>query len=187
MHWKLSPDVTIDYPLDDLALHADGFVYCIKTPSGKLYIGKKWTHAKRKRDIIESDWKRYVSSCKQIKDDIKANGKAGYEFVIICICETRSETNYREVQYQFVHDVLNTRTPDGERLYINGNIASRWFVAPEHHSPETRQRMSMAKRMMTTETRKRMSAAKTGKPLSDEHKRRISETQRKRLAAKKDK
>jgi len=87
-----------------------GFVYCItNTISKKRYIGKKVFHfnrslpplkgKKRKRHIkVESDWRSYTGSSKQLNSDIDALGKDKFTFEILSLHESKSSLAYREVE-----------------------------------------------------------------------------------------
>jgi len=96
----------------------EGFVYCITdTITGKYYIGKKsfWKRRtlkplkgkKRKRHtVIESDWKDYWGSSKDLLKDINKYGKKRFERVMISCFETKFEVSYWEAKLQFDRDVL---------------------------------------------------------------------------------
>lgn len=84
-----------------------GMVYMIThLPTGKRYIGRKYftkskiqqrTKTKRKKKLrVESDWKEYFGSNKELLEDIKKHGKHEYERKVLRLCLTRGETNYYE-------------------------------------------------------------------------------------------
>ena len=95
-----------------------GFVYRITNLlNGHDYIGRKYFHAirklkplmgfKRKRKVIkETDWKEYWGSSKRLLEDIEKHGKHNFKREIICLCDTRGQTNYMEAKIQFDEDVL---------------------------------------------------------------------------------
>ena len=95
-----------------------GFVYRITNLSnGHDYIGRKYFNTvrklkplmgfKRKRKVIkETDWKEYWGSSKRLLEDIEKHGKHNFKREIICLCDTRGQTNYMEAKIQFEEDVL---------------------------------------------------------------------------------
>ena len=116
----------------------EGFVYLIENLlTGKLYIGRKYlwstrrikVEGKKRRTVVrqESNWKTYTSSSKDLNADIKLLGKENFSFKILSFYETKGKTNYAEVKEQFTRDVLNSKNEDGEYLYYNTNILSRYF------------------------------------------------------------
>lgn len=93
-----------------------GFVYIIENLStGKKYIGKKLLlnkrtkvlKGKKKRFLVESDWKEYWGSNKTLLEDIQTSGAENFKRTIIKFCESRGECNYWEAKYQFDNDCLN--------------------------------------------------------------------------------
>lgn len=103
-----------------------GFVYEItNTVSGKRYIGKKFfvkpkynqVKGKKKKSIVESDWRTYWGSSKHLLEDIAALGKEVFTREILFIEETRGMVNYREAKTQFLMEVLESDD------FYNGIIA----------------------------------------------------------------
>lgn len=88
-----------------------GFVYQIfELDSGKSYIGIKkfWKKIKykplkgkknKRTKIIESDWKTYNSSCKELKEKIEKNPK-NYVKVVSMICYSLTELKAQEAYLQ---------------------------------------------------------------------------------------
>jgi len=95
-----------------------GFVYRITNlVNGHDYIGRKYFNTvrklkplmgfKRKRKVTkETDWKEYWGSSKRLLEDIEKLGKENFKREIICLCETRGDTNYMEAKIQFDEEVL---------------------------------------------------------------------------------
>ena len=92
-----------------------GFVYLItNTLTGKRYIGKKlFTSArtkqvkgKRKRFRVESDWRDYYGSNKQLIEDVATNGEQHFKREILHLCRTKGECSYHEARLQFHFAVL---------------------------------------------------------------------------------
>ncbi len=110
-HWVYSGDNI------DISEHF-GFIYEIThTPTGKWYIGMKqlWFQKKRpplkgkKRKRItkvESDWRTYTSSSRQLCEDIEKFGKEQFAFEIIEFYNSKSALSYFEAKRQFETDAL---------------------------------------------------------------------------------
>lgn len=116
-----------------------GFVYAITClPTDQKYIGKKFFWSKRtlpplkgktrKRHIKkESDWKEYRSSSKIVHALIDTHGVDNFSFEILSLHPNKAETNYAELRYQIILDVLDSRMENGERKYLNENIERRYY------------------------------------------------------------
>jgi hypothetical protein len=82
-----------------------------------MYIGKKLlkrtkTHVlkgKKKKSQVESDWKEYYGSNKELNEDVQLLGPHNFKREIIMLCKTKGECNYYEAKYQFQYDVLNSK------------------------------------------------------------------------------
>jgi hypothetical protein len=95
-----------------------GFLYKITCiPTGKKYIGKKQCKSILKRrplkgkknkrhEVIETDWKTYTSSSRELNEDISKYGKDSFSFEIIEICDSKFALAYREAKIQFEEEVL---------------------------------------------------------------------------------
>ena len=95
-----------------------GFVYRITNlTNGMDYIGRKYFKTirklkplagfKRKRKVTkETDWQEYWGSSNRLNEDIEKLGKENFKREIICLCETRGDTNYMEAKIQFDEEVL---------------------------------------------------------------------------------
>ena len=95
-----------------------GFVYMItELDTDKKYIGKKYfwkpktlpKTKSRKRKIktrVESDWKIYYGSSKEVKQLVETRGEDKYKREILKLCKTKGECSYYEAKYQFQYDVL---------------------------------------------------------------------------------
>jgi hypothetical protein len=109
-----------------------GFVYeLIDKVTGKRYIGKKFFWSKRKvpgkrrRVVVESDWRNYYSSSEEIKKLVKEHGKERFERRILSLHELERDVNYMEVKLQYALGVLEKVDENGEMLYYNGNISGK--------------------------------------------------------------
>jgi hypothetical protein len=95
-----------------------GFVYMItEKDTGKKYIGKKFfwkpkvlpvtkTRKRRIRTRVESDWRTYYGSSKEVQTLVEEKGKDNYIREILKLCKTKGECSYYEAKYQFEFDVL---------------------------------------------------------------------------------
>jgi hypothetical protein len=85
--------------------------------NGKKYIGKKLLKfrrtkqikGKKKKTTIESDWKNYYGSNKELKADVEALGAHNFRREILRLCKTKGECNYFEAKTQFSLDVLEDK------------------------------------------------------------------------------
>ena len=95
-----------------------GFVYMITDlTNDKKYIGKKFfwkpktlpitkTRKRRVKTRVESDWRNYYGSSKEVQQLVESNGKDKYKREILKLCLTKGECSYYEAKYQFEYDVL---------------------------------------------------------------------------------
>ena len=113
IEWKNTPD--------DIAQYF-GFVYKItkKTPTPDekyYYIGCKQLQKRRKRpplknkkrnriDFVESDWRTYWGSSKELLKEIEHVGEDRFEKEILHLCQSKWELKYLEMMEQMKHNVL---------------------------------------------------------------------------------
>lgn len=95
-----------------------GFVYMITDlTNDKKYIGKKFfwkpktlpitkTRKRRVKTRVESDWRKYYGSSKEVLQLVESNGKDKYKREILRLCLTKGDCSYYEAKYQFEYDVL---------------------------------------------------------------------------------
>lgn len=129
-HWILSENVVLNE-------HTFGFIYQITNLiNNKKYIGKKQCFSRIKRkplkgqkrnriSLIDSDWKKYTSSSKDLNEDIEKYGKDNFEFKIIKTCNSKWSLAYYEIKEQIAHDVLLRED------YYNGIINVRIGTPPK--------------------------------------------------------
>ena len=120
--WENAPDNIEDYV---------GFVYMIiNNISQRYYVGQKkfWFNRKLKplkgkknsrHKTVESDWKSYYGSCKELQADVKRFGKENFTRRIRYWCISKSSMNYYESKWQFELGVLL------DKLSYNGIINCR--------------------------------------------------------------
>jgi hypothetical protein len=101
-------------PFEDIGEYV-GFVYLITNlTNNKKYIGKKIFHftktkqvkKKKKRVKVESDWKEYFGSNKNLNEDVESLGKGNFKREIIRLCRTKGECSYFEAKEQFERNAL---------------------------------------------------------------------------------
>ena len=120
-----------------------GFVYKIThIDTNKAYIGKKSLYHNRKHKLtkkqleeqpvtrgrkstheilhVESDWKTYYGSSKELAADIKQFGKDKFRREIIYLAKGKKQLTYLELKAQFHYDVLEVSS-------YNDNIAGKFF------------------------------------------------------------
>lgn len=107
-----------DKEFNDTPEEYQGFVYEIEElDTGKKYIGKKnfWkpktlpVNSKRKRRVrtrVESDWREYYGSSKEVQLLVESKGTSNYKRRILRLCKTKGEMSYYEAKEQFEKDVL---------------------------------------------------------------------------------
>ena len=119
--------------IEDMPENTFGFIYEVcHIPTNKKYLGKKVLQFnkklpplkgfKRKRkDIVESDWKTYYGSHQKIKDLLKENKHDDFKRTILKFAFNKKHLTYLETQYLFKRKVLESEE------YINDNILGKFF------------------------------------------------------------
>lgn len=145
------------FDADEQALKGlEGFVYLLtNTKTNRQYIGKKSFWQKRKpakggrRVTKMSDWKKYYSSSKLIKEEISTKVYLTTDFKreILHICRAKIEMSYFETKEQFVRGVLETPNHYNESIggkyfprEYNGEVicedCSGFYITPRHKTIE---------------------------------------------------
>ena len=95
-----------------------GFVYVITDKSNnKMYVGKKTFWSKRtlpplkgktrkRRSVVESDWKSYYGSSDLVKQLLLEAGEQNFHREILYLCKSKGEMGYLEAKEQFDRNVL---------------------------------------------------------------------------------
>jgi hypothetical protein len=125
-------------PVEEIDEKYTGFVYLITNcVTGKNYNGKNLTKfsktnvrtvqlkngTKKKKKIrskIESDWKTYWSSSKEVIDDVKTLGEDKFTREILMFCLSKGTASYFEAKFQMQNEVLEH--PD---MWYNGIVNCR--------------------------------------------------------------
>lgn len=107
-----------DKEFDETPEEYQGFVYRItELDTGKKYIGKKFfwkpktlpitkTRKRRVKTRVESDWRKYFGSSKEVQTLVEEKGEGNYKREILRLCKTKGECSYYEAKLQFEYDVL---------------------------------------------------------------------------------
>lgn len=107
MTWYYEQSVLTDESVLDSYV---GFVYQITNlTSGRKYIGKKLlkfrkskqVKGKRKKFLVESDWRNYWGSNKTLISDVQTFGEVSFKREILRLCKSKGECNYFEAKFQF--------------------------------------------------------------------------------------
>lgn len=105
-------------PFETAPEEFQGFVYKItELDTGKKYIGKKFfwapktlpvtkTRKRRVKTKVESDWKTYFGSSKEVQERVKLKGENLYKREILRLCKTKGDCSYWELYEQMVNHVL---------------------------------------------------------------------------------
>lgn len=103
---------------DETPEEYQGFVYMItELDTGKKYIGKKFfwkpktlpitkTRKRRVKTRVESDWRTYFGSSKEVQTLVESKGNSNYKREILRLCRTKGECSYYEAKEQFERNVL---------------------------------------------------------------------------------
>ena len=126
MHWTYHGK-----PVEEIPQEFIGFVYLITNlTNGKKYIGKKLSQFKKtrpplkgkkrkRRTLVESDWRDYWGSSDNLQADLEKLGPENFTREILYFCITRGQLSYLEAKEQFDREVLLTDE------YYNGIINVR--------------------------------------------------------------
>ena len=111
---------------DDLDGHL-AFVYRITNlKSKRSYIGKKLLQkvktrqvkGKKKKSKVESDWKTYYGSSKELQSDVEKLGSKNFSREILHLCKTKGTANYLEMREQIDRRVLESDEWYNDQIYV---------------------------------------------------------------------
>lgn len=115
-------------PIDESILDSyTGFVYIIKNDEdNRMYIGKKLlkfkktkqVKGKKKKILVDSDWKNYWGSNKLLIEDVRELGEQKFTREILRLCKNRGEMSYYEAKYQFENRVLESDFWYNEWIFV---------------------------------------------------------------------
>lgn len=120
-------------PIDESELEGYvGFVYVITNlEDDRVYIGKKTlkfrktrvVKGKKKRYLVDSDWRTYWGSNKLLHEDVLELGEDKFKREVLRLCKTKGELSYFEAKYQFETCALET-----DKAY------NEWIMVKVHRS-----------------------------------------------------
>ena len=135
---------------DDFTTNDYVFIYKITNlESNKFYVGKKaFFHNKKKKltkkelaeqtgpgrrsttkvEQVDSGWRNYWGSSKELLADVKSLGEDKFEREILRFCSTKKQLTYYEIHYQIQYAVLFT---DSYNDNILGKFYRKDFVTAE--------------------------------------------------------
>ena len=144
-NWLYYEDNGVLTPLDEMVDFKKNFGFVYKTinlKTSKFYIGKKtFLHNKKKKltkkelavmpvtrgrtattkiEQVDSGWKDYYGSSKELVADIKTYGKENFKRIILDFCDTKKQLTYSEVFWQMTERVLFVDT-------YNDNILGKFY------------------------------------------------------------
>lgn len=102
-------------PLEEIPDGVIGFTYeIVNTVTGRRYIGKKnfffaktkQVKGKKKKIKVESDWKSYFGSNKELQEHVALYGEHKFERHILRLCKTKGEMTYYETKAIFATDAV---------------------------------------------------------------------------------
>lgn len=112
-----------------------GMVYLIEhIETGRKYIGKKFFFSTRKlpplkgktrkrKKIVETDWKDYYGSSNSLKADIEEYGRLQFKRSVLELCYTRTQCNYYELKHQVDSEAIISEEYYND--FIGGKINGR--------------------------------------------------------------
>lgn len=115
-----------------------GFVYLIENlTDGRKYVGKKFFWNKKtlpplkgkkrkRRSLVESDWKQYYGSSTELLSDVERIGMDKFSRQILHLCRNKTECAYLELQEQVERKVLLTE--DYYNNFIGCKIGGRNLI-----------------------------------------------------------
>jgi len=111
-----------------------GMVYLLEnTENGRKYVGKKFFHKKKtyqvkkkkKKKTVQSDWKDYYGSSKELLEDIEKVGKNKIKRTVLHLCKSKTQCAYYEVVEQVEREVLLRE--DYYNGFIGGKISGKFL------------------------------------------------------------
>ena len=144
-NWLYNLDGVNIHMDENYTTNSYGFIYRITNlETGKFYIGKKsYIHNKKKKlgkkellalptsrgrkpttktEQVDSGWKTYWGSSKDLLADIKLLGEDKFERIILREAKNKKQLTYWEMHFQCTEEVLI-----GKNRSYNENILGRFF------------------------------------------------------------
>jgi len=119
--------------LEDIPEKAIGFIYRISHKNGKWYIGRKnlkktsykTVKGKKKKVMVDSDWKEYWSSSDELVAWVEKDGESEFKREILIFTETAAQTLYGEecILYH-TNAILDCKCLNNN---IRAKVYRKWF------------------------------------------------------------
>lgn len=102
-------------PVDEIEPEYVAFVYEIENlQNGRKYIGKKQLlfkktkilKGKKKKFMVESDWREYYGSNEELLNDVAEFGIGQFKRTILRLCKSKGEASYYESKFIFEADAI---------------------------------------------------------------------------------
>lgn len=122
-------------PSEEVLQDYVGFVYLItERDTNMKYVGKKLFHRRktlpitktrkrRKKVLVESDWRTYFGSNDKLQSLVEEKGAEAFHREILHLCNSKGDCSYLEAKEQFDREVL--LRDDYYNGIINCKISSR--------------------------------------------------------------
>jgi len=116
-----------------------GFIYLIHdTLNDKMYIGKKQFFGTGQANKgVESDWRRYTSSCKALQAVMKEQGKANFKFYVLEQYKIRGTLGYAETW-----SLMYCETPANKDKWYNSLVNKISWTVKEGISKKHKDRLN---------------------------------------------
>lgn len=115
-----------------------GFIYVIQdVVNEKLYLGKKqYVGAGKLNKGVDSNWRWYISSSKELSESVKANGKEGFRYIAIEEYKSKGALSYAETW-----SLLHVQTPVYRNKWYNVLINKISWTVKEPPTKRHRDRL----------------------------------------------
>jgi hypothetical protein len=169
-----------------------GFVYVITNLlNSKRYFGKKhFTFARtrgplkgrsrKRKDRVESDWKDYYGSSKDLNLDVDTHGPQNFSREILRLCKSKGEMSYHEAKLILEHDAIIDENFYNHSLRLTVHRVHLGIGKYDRRKePKKRKENIRITRgeWHTQETREKISETLTGMPFSEDRCKNISAAQ----------
>ena len=128
--WYYNGEILNEEDVEDYV----GMVYLLEnTENGRKYVGKKFFHRKKtyqvkkkkKKKTVQSDWKDYYGSSKELLEDIEKIGKDKIRRTVLHLCKSKTQCSYYELKEQVDREVLLTE--DYYNGFVGGKISGKFL------------------------------------------------------------
>jgi hypothetical protein len=122
-----------------------GFVYIIRNKhTGRCYIGKKTYRGSGKLNKgLPSNWPWYISSSKELSEDVKSNGKSSFEFICLEQYKSKGALSWAETW-----SICYVEAPCNQEKWYNRLIEKVSWVVKEKITERHKERLNIVKEML---------------------------------------